>query len=109
MFMKCILLELHFYLGKLWFAGLYLFFLFLIQNIDYEYSFEPPRRGGSNVYPQSKICSLDCLSTSHLFDTFLSIQRLKVSIELNAELFYIVHIVWLWSTVSLSYMYVCAT
>ena len=22
-------------------------------NIDYEYSLEPPRRGGSNVYPQT--------------------------------------------------------
>ena len=29
------------------------FFLFLLQNIDCGYSLEPPRRGGSNVYPQS--------------------------------------------------------
>ena len=28
------------------------FFLFLIQDIDCGYSLEPPRRGGSNVYPQ---------------------------------------------------------
>ena len=28
-------------------------FLFLLQNIDCVYSLEPPRRGGSNVYPQS--------------------------------------------------------
>ena len=28
-------------------------FLFLLQNIDCGYSLEPPRRGGSNVYPQS--------------------------------------------------------
>ena len=40
------------------YAGVYLFFLFLLQNIDYGYSLEPPRRGGSsrggsNVYPQS--------------------------------------------------------
>ena len=34
-------------------TGVYLFFLFLIQNIDCGYSLEPPRRGGSNVYPQS--------------------------------------------------------
>ena len=33
--------------------GVYLFFLFLLQNIDCGYSLEPPRRGGSNVYPQS--------------------------------------------------------
>ena len=29
------------------------FFLFLLQNIDCGYSLKPPRRGGSNVYPQS--------------------------------------------------------
>ena len=38
---------------KLGYAGVYLFFLFLLQNIDCGYSLEPPRRGGSNVYPQS--------------------------------------------------------
>ena len=31
-------------------------FLFLIKNIYYEYSWEPPRQGGSNEYPQS-MCS----------------------------------------------------
>ena len=30
-----------------------LFFIFLLKNIDYGYSFDPPRRGGSNEYPQS--------------------------------------------------------
>ena len=30
-----------------------LFFLFLLQNIDCGYSLELPRRGDSNVYPQS--------------------------------------------------------
>ena len=43
----------HFYIEKLGFAGVYLFFLFLLKNIDCGYSLEPPRRGGSNVYPQS--------------------------------------------------------
>ena len=58
------LLEPHFYIAKLGYAGVYLFFLFLLQNIDCGYSLEPPRRdcgyslepprrGGSNVYPQS--------------------------------------------------------
>ena len=42
-----------FYIVKLGYAGVYLFFLFLLQNIDCGYSLEPPRRGGSNVYPQS--------------------------------------------------------
>ena len=43
----------HFYIAKLGYAGVYLFFLFLLKNIDCGYSLEPPRRGGSNVYPQS--------------------------------------------------------
>ena len=43
----------HFYFVKMGFAGVYLFFLFLLQNKDCGYSFEPPWRGGSNVNPQS--------------------------------------------------------
>ena len=42
-----------FYIAKLGYAGVYLIFLFLPQNIDCGYTLEPPRRGGSNVYPQS--------------------------------------------------------
>ena len=51
----CTPLKPHFYIAKLGYAGIYLFFLFLLQNIDCGYSLEPPRRGGSNVYmyPQS--------------------------------------------------------
>ena len=30
-----------------------IFFLFLLKNTDCGYSLEPPRRGGSNEYPQS--------------------------------------------------------
>ena len=46
-------LEPHFYIVKLGYAGVYLFFLFLLQNIDCGHSLELPRRGGSNEYPQS--------------------------------------------------------
>ena len=46
-------LKPHFYIAKLGYVGVYLFFLFLLQNIDCGYLLEPPRRGGSNVYPQS--------------------------------------------------------
>ena len=60
-------LKPHFYIVNLGFAGVCLFFLFLLQNIDCGYSLEPPQRenrdcgysleppqrGGSNVYPQS--------------------------------------------------------
>ena len=38
---------------KVGFTGVYLFFVFCIQNIDCGYSLEPPKRGDSNVYPQS--------------------------------------------------------
>ena len=34
----------HFYIGKPGFTGLYIFFLFLLQNIDCGYSLEPPRK-----------------------------------------------------------------
>ena len=37
-------LKPHFYIEKLGFAGVYLFFLFLLQNIDCGYSLEAPRR-----------------------------------------------------------------
>ena len=40
----------HFYIEKLGFAGVNLFFLILFQNIDLGYSLEPPYRGGSNIY-----------------------------------------------------------
>ena len=46
-------LKPHFYIVTQGFAGVHLFFLSLLQNIDCGYSLEPPRRGGSNVYPQS--------------------------------------------------------
>ena len=43
----------HFYIVKLGFTRVYIFFLCLIQNIDQGYSIEPPQWGGSNVYPRS--------------------------------------------------------
>ena len=39
---------------KLGYAGVYLFFLFLLQNIDCGYSLEPPRRGIPTIYVLSK-------------------------------------------------------
>ena len=46
-------LKPHFYTVKLGFTGVYIIFLISAQNIDCGYSLEPPRRGGSNEYPQS--------------------------------------------------------
>ena len=44
-------LKPHFYIVKLGFTGVYIIFLISAQNIDCGYSLEPPRRGGSNEYP----------------------------------------------------------
>ena len=46
-------LKPHLYIVKLGFRGVYVVFLISAQNIDCGYSLEPPRRGGSNEYPQS--------------------------------------------------------
>ena len=46
-------LKPHFYWVKLGFTGVYIIFLISAQNTDCGYSLEPPRRGGSNEYPQS--------------------------------------------------------
>ena len=50
-------LKPHFYIVKVGFTGVYIIFLISAQNIDCGYSLEPPRRGGSNEYPQSMILS----------------------------------------------------
>ena len=46
-------LKPHFYIVKMRFTGVYIIFRISAQNIDCGYSLEPPRRGGSNKYPQS--------------------------------------------------------
>ena len=46
-------LKPHFYSVKLGFTGVYNIFHISAQNIDCGYSLKPPRRGGSNEYPQS--------------------------------------------------------
>ena len=47
-------LKSQFYIIKLRFAGVYIFFLFLLKNTDCGYSLELfGERGGSNEYPQS--------------------------------------------------------
>ena len=46
-------LKPHFCIVKLGFIGVCIIFLISAQNIDCGYLLEPPRRGGSNEYPQS--------------------------------------------------------
>ena len=47
-------LKPQFYIVKLGFTGVIIIFFISAQNIDCGYSLEPPRRGGSNEYLQSK-------------------------------------------------------
>ena len=70
----------HFYIVNLGFIGVYIYFLILFKNIDCGYSLEPPRRGGSNEYPQStfsveiwKIAELFCLKIFIFGGKFFSI------------------------------------
>ena len=46
-------LKPHFYVVKLGLKGVYIIFLFMLKNIDCEYSLEPPWWGSSNEYRQS--------------------------------------------------------
>ena len=59
-------LKPHFYIVKLGFTGVYIIFLISVQNIDCVYSLEPPRRGGSNEYPQSMCGDAVLMSTHNL-------------------------------------------
>ena len=52
MSVKCIPPYTPFLYAKLGYAGVYLFFLFLLQNIDCGYSLEPPRI--ATIYVSSK-------------------------------------------------------
>ena len=63
-------LKPHFYIVKLGFTGYTLFFLYLLKNIDCEYSLEPPRRGGSNEYPQSMFWAETWKISDFLSETF---------------------------------------
>ena len=56
----------HFYIEKMSLQGYTLFFLFLLNNIECGYSLEPPRRDGSNEYPQSMFYA-DILKISEFF------------------------------------------
>ena len=103
-------LKPHFYIVKLGFTGVYiLFFLFLLKNIDYGYSLEPPLRGGSNKYPQSMFWA----EIWKIFDFFwlkiFNFSVINFSVYLNRHVFvmlYIIHVkmsicmqkdtIWLW-------------
>ena len=54
-----------------------LWFLFLLQNIDFGYSLEPPCQGGSNEYPQ-RLCFEQKLEKYQLFSTENKLFLLKI-------------------------------
>ena len=57
----------HFYWVKLRLTGVYIIFLFLLDNIDHGYSLELPQWGGSNVYPWSMFWAK--LEKYHIFSS----------------------------------------
>ena len=80
-------LKPHFYIVKLGFTGVYIIFLIFAQNIDCWYSLEPPRRGGSNEYPQSMFwAEIWKLSDFFLSENFQFL-KVKFSIYLNRRVF----------------------
>ena len=80
-------LKPHFFTVKLGFTGVYIIFLISAQNIDCVYSLEPPRRGGSNEYPQSTFCAeIWKISEFFLSENFQFLE-IKFSIYLNRRVF----------------------
>ena len=84
-------LKPHFYTVKLGFPGVYNIFLISAQNIDCGYSLEPPRRGGSNEYPQSMFWT-EIWKISEFFILKFSVFWMKFSIYLNRHVFVMVFI-----------------
>ena len=82
----CDPLKPHFYIVKLGFTGVYIIFLIFAQNIDCGYSLEPPRRGGSNEYPQSMFWA-EVWKISVFYLKFFNVLEVKVSIYLNRRVF----------------------
>ena len=79
-------LEPRFYIVKLGFTGVYIIFLFPLKNIDCGYSLEPPRRGGSNEYPQSMFRAEIWKISEFLSENFHFLV-VKFSIYLNWHVF----------------------
>ena len=80
-------LKPHFYIVKLGFTGVYIIFLISAQNIDCGYSLEPPRRGGSNEYPQSMFWSEIRKKYQNFFLKIFSLLVVKFSVYLNRHVF----------------------
>ena len=81
-------LKPHFYIVKLGFTGVYIIFLISAQNIDFRYSLEPPRQGGSNEYSQFMLWAEIWKILEFLFENFQFLV-VKFSVYLNRHVFVI--------------------
>ena len=79
-------LKPHFYTVKLGFTWVNINFLFLLKNIDCGYWLEPPRRGGSNEYPQSMFWAEIWKLTEFVIWKFSFLVE-KISVYLNRRVF----------------------
>ena len=80
-------LKPHFYIVKLGFTGVYIIFLISVQNIDCGYSLGPPRRGGSNEYPQSMFSSRNMKNIRIFYLEFFFFGGKIFSMYLNKRVF----------------------
>ena len=80
-------LKPHFYIVKLGFTGVCIIFLISAQNIDCGYSLEPPRRGGSNEYPQSMFWAEIWKISEFILSEYFQFLEVKFSIYLNRRVF----------------------
>ena len=82
-------LKPHFNIVKLGFTGVYMIFI-SAQNIDFGYSLEPPRRGGSNEYPQSMFWAEIWRISESLSENFHFLV-VKFSVYLKRHVFLMIH------------------
>ena len=80
-------LKPHFYTVKLGFTGVHTIFLISAKNIDCGYSLEPPRRGGSNEYPQSMFWAEKWKNIRFFYLKTFSFLVARCSIYLNRRVF----------------------
>ena len=80
----------HFYIVKLGFTGVYIIFLISAQKHRLWYSLEPPRRGGSNEFPN--LCFEQKYEKYQFFlSENLQFLVVKFSIYLNRRVFVMIH------------------
>ena len=85
-------LKPHLYIVKLGFTGVYIIYLISAQKhrlwVDCGYSLEPPRRGGSNEYPQY-VFSVEIWKISEFLSENFHFLLVKFSVYLNRHVFVI--------------------